>query len=364
MKHLLRILLVTFFGGFVTAIYAQEGAPSLPYSNPSLINPALTGVFEGVWRFNSTYRVRQVTEGTRFQTASALLERAVRESKLINGGIGINLQQDNSAGFVNTQFLVNVAYDFPLGNKIRYTHLRAGLQAGLLQRSISTTGLTFQDQFDAFSSSFIPGGSVDPANNGIATPIRVNAAAGLMLFSGQKIKGNQELNYFIGASLQNLTRPDIGLLGASQPLPFRWVYNAGFKFRTRSATDFNLNAVYINFNNSNSVTYQAFVRLVFFEKNILHGTEKTSLMFGATLRQQLNDVTSGNNTVRFQGLETFSPFVGAEISKSFTIAGAYDLLISRQTPNTSTFGGFQFMFSYVFGYQKVKKYPALPLPLF
>lgn len=364
MKYFVRtIVLMVFLGGWGAA-YGQEGGFSLPYSNPTMINPAMTGLFEGVWRFNASYRQRQVTLGTTFGTQSALLERAIRESKVLNGGIGLSFVSDNSANILNNQLMANLAYEFPLGNKVRNTHLRAGLQAGILQRSVSNQGLTFQDQFDPFSGTFVQGTSIDPAAGGISTPLRFNAAAGIMLYNTQKIKGNQEFNYFIGASLQNLIRPDIGLLGASQPMPFRYVYNGGIKFRTRASTDFNLNVIYASYNSSNSLQYQAFVRLVFFEKNILHGNEKTSLVLGASLRQQLNDVTSGNNTVRFQGLETFSPFVGAEVLKSFTIAGAYDLLVSRNTPNTSTFGGFQVMFSYVFGQQKVKKYPALPLPLF
>ncbi len=352
-------------------VAAQESLPTLLYANPALLNPAMTGAFDGVWKFGATQRLRQATETSRFETTSFFAERSIQNPKKrwLNGGLGLQFWQDNAAGVLVTRMInANIAWEAPFGARVRYWRLRAGFQLGLLQRTLASGGFTFQDQFDPLTSTF----SLPTLENlsGTSTPVRINSAFGLLFYRTQKIKGNPEVNYYIGTSIQNLLRPDVSFLGTgadSTRLSIRYLVHGGFKLRTRGPVDYNLHFAYASYNNTNSLNLSFFTRLAFFEKSVLHGNEAAAIFIGLTGRMLLNTVTPIGNEASVQrpsGLETLSPYLGMEFGKGFSFGFAYDLVVSRVTPNATSFGGIYFTAAYMLGNQKVKKSPALPFPLF
>lgn len=359
---------------------AQDFAPGLTFANQTLLSPSFAGLVEGTVSADLSHRLRRATDTENFTTSVLSVDYPLN-LKWYTGGAALILATDNAGGLRTNQAHLAFAYEVPKPARIRYHHLRAGFQAGVFQRTLESANLVFADQFNALVNRFDGARSADAlANQGFSTPIAFDAAFSLLFYRTQKIKGNPELNYFLGGSYHHFNRPNIGFGPADVGVELspRTTLLAGAKYRTRSSVDVNLNAIYTSQNGSQLLTIGAFARLVFFERNVLFSNESASLVVGVNLRQQLNEVrfvqrpddpsTPGVNEeevvlARRQGLESMVPYIGLELNRTFSFAVAYDQILASQTPLTSSFGGVMFMASYAFGANKYKK-PALPFPIF
>ena len=367
------VLVLTLAGA--RSLRAQDYAPSLTFANPMLLGPSFAGLVEGRVGADFSHRIRRATDQDNFTTSVLTVDYPLDLKRFV-GGAGLILASDNAGGLRTNQAHLAVSYEVPKPARIRYHHLRVGFQAGVFQRTLQSANLVFADQFNALINNFDPSRpSADVlANQGLSTPLAFDAAFSLLLYRTQKIKGNPELNYYIGGSYHHFNRPSIGFNPSDRDVflsPRTTIYG-GLKYRTRSIVDVNLNAIYTEQNASQLLTVGVFARVVFYERNVLFSNESASLIAGVNLRQQLNnvrrvvEVSPGvlqEENIRRSGLESMVPYIGLEYNKTFSFAVAYDQVLASQTSLTSSFGGLMFMASYVFGSEKYKK-PALPFPLF
>lgn len=137
-------LLLSFSGS------AQDVHFSQFYMNPVYMNPALTGNFEGDWRFSANQRSQWRSVSRPFNTIALSAEN--KEELLLPGLYhGINLFHDaaGDGNFRTIEMNVSTAFDIPLDLDSAHT-ITPAVQIGFNHRRIDFTQLNFDNQFNGF----------------------------------------------------------------------------------------------------------------------------------------------------------------------------------------------------------------------
>ena len=230
LKHLFILLLVSTFS---VDANAQDPRFSQFYAAPLNTNPAMTGVFEGTWRFNANYRDQwsSILEANPFRTIHASFDMKFHIVGDDFVAVGMNLMRDEAgrSNFTVNRGYVNVAYMKQLaGGKYRTDdqYLVAGGQFGLGQNSVQLDRLWFSNQFD------IPTGvpdlnanANDPLVNGndANSDIYLDFNAGLLWYA----LFDDNMSIYVGGAYNHLNSPNISFFGSRTTLDSRWVANAG-----------------------------------------------------------------------------------------------------------------------------------------
>lgn len=337
----LRLLFISLVMFLAANLQAQDPNLSLPFANPQLLNPAFSGLVEGDLRFNVAHRWRRATLDADLQTSYFSADYAIR-NRFMQGGAGLFFNTDKTPGLRKTNATASFAYEVPFGVKVRYHHLRAGFQAGIIHQNVTPSELLFEDQFNGTGFS----GSTAEGFDRMSM-ISPDISVGLLYYRTQKIRGNPEFNYFLGASAQHVNRPKMSFIEtAGEQSNMRISGLAGGKFRTRSPLDFNVNTMWWMQNNSQQLLVNFFARYIFFDNGIPFGRHNASIMLGASWRS--NDAVTG--------------YLGFEYKKSLSVGLAADLY-TPPVVYANSYGGLQVMVSYLIGHQKHRD-PALPFPFF
>ncbi len=210
--------------------FAQDVHFSQCSMTPLLINPALTGMYGGEHRAFLNYKNQwsgMAVQGAAYRTAAFSYDTRLLTKKFKSGylGAGINAFKD-VAGDLNlgtTQVNVSVAGIVYINDK---QLLSGGLQGGFVQKSISTSAMQWDSQYDqstgAFNSS-LPSNdvtSIPPARYGdFSAGLAWNyGAKQLYMHANNQLKMNfgiaafhinspsQKLNPYITNSIDNLDR--------------------------------------------------------------------------------------------------------------------------------------------------------------
>ena len=168
MKQLLTVFLIAY--SFV--LLAQDTHFTQFYAAPLTLNPALTGVFDGKYRFSLIYRDqwRRVLDSP-YQTFAAGLDlrfpiniRGKRQKDAAAVGLMFYNDRVPSVDFSTNQIALSGAFHKSL-NKDNSQFLSGGIQIGIAQRNVGYENLSFQDQFDGTSGYNDPTSEVLPSNN-------------------------------------------------------------------------------------------------------------------------------------------------------------------------------------------------------
>ncbi|MDW8158356.1 MAG: type IX secretion system membrane protein PorP/SprF [Bacteroidia bacterium] len=305
---------------------------SLVWAQPLAVNPALAGIQDAKSqiRFSHLFR-RMVTsqnglEVSGFEMAyqSQLgIEMPIRSS-LMDGGWGILVGTEHWASLRTNYLKIIGAYVVPLGAKVRYAQLRAGIEVGLLQKSLNESTLYLESQFSGTSFTPTYRYSISSFNQ-----IRPDLGISLLWSRQQKIKGNPEINYFIGASMHHITRPTFNFTGiyADISLPIRYRLVGGIKYRTRSPFDFNYALSYERQGLSFLVHNSFFIRYALLKNALLFSESKAFFNWGFHLRN----------------LETLIAFTGVEYAHKYLLGLSYELPIGNPQLENIYFGGIHFL---------------------
>jgi len=205
MKRLFTGLLIFTF---CSVLSAQDQHFSQLFSAPLALNPALTGAYNGTYRFSSIYRDqwRQSLDNPYVTFAGMLDVRFPLE--IYNGkhkdavAIGLLFYNDNVAGvdFSTNQIAVSGAYHKALDlNNTQFISI--GIQAGLNQRNINYEDLTFDDQFNGTTGFFNSSNEELPANNFAFD----DYAIGL----NYAFTPRRRTSFFFGVSLHHIFEPQV-----------------------------------------------------------------------------------------------------------------------------------------------------------
>lgn len=169
MKRLFTGLLIFTFCSFLSA---QDQHFTQLFSAPLTLNPALTGSYNGTYRFSSIYRDQwRRTLDDPYVTFAGMLD--VRfPIELYTGkykdavAIGLMFYNDKVPGvdFNTNQIALSGAYHKALDlNNTQYISI--GFQAGINQRNINYEDLTFDDEYNGTTGFFNSTNEELPSNN-------------------------------------------------------------------------------------------------------------------------------------------------------------------------------------------------------
>lgn len=211
----LFVLFLLFSIGFIKA---QDPHFSQFYANPMYLNPAFTGTGE-CFRAGTQMRSQWVGLNNAFNTVNFYVD--MNHSDL-NSGFGLMFLRDQigTPKLVSNELHGLYSYHAALNEKF---HLRMGIQASWVSKSIQYGNLLFEDQYQGVDVTGNP--SFDP----VTQQSRVNlfdVSSGVLLFKENK--------YWIGLSGHHLTQPSTGFLYNSA-LPIKLSIHGGMKFVFKKA---------------------------------------------------------------------------------------------------------------------------------
>lgn len=169
MKHILPIWLML---ASATLSFAQDQHFTQFFASPLTLNPALTGMYEGKYRVSAIYREQwaKVLDAP-YQTISAAADFRYPVSRFQRRqrdlfGVGVLFYNDKvrEINFSTNQVMVSAAFHKALSAS-NDQYLSIGIQAGVAQRNINYSQLTFDDQFNGSNGYTDPTDERLPENN-------------------------------------------------------------------------------------------------------------------------------------------------------------------------------------------------------
>ncbi len=168
---------------------------------PMILNPALTGYFNGQYRVTGIYRNQWSSVTTPYVTfggsVDAQLFKDVAIADYLGGGIALYNDRSGDGNLANLTALGSLAYHKFLGEDDNKS-LSVGLQGGYVQKSIDLSRLYWQDEF--FNGGFQPGTTGEQINPKIQY---FTANAGLSW--GHRT--GERFGYQLGIAGHNLNQP-------------------------------------------------------------------------------------------------------------------------------------------------------------
>ncbi len=207
-SSLIIVLIILLF----KSISAQDPGFSQFYSNPLYLNPALAGTTE-LPRVAINYRNQWPQRGTTFSTYSLSYDQLLLKR---NAGIGFQVMHDQELNnVINTNSLTfSYSYHLQLGFE---SFMTLGLQAGMVYKQFNIGNLVFPSGINQLTGEISEWVSSQYSDE---TKVYPDFAVGAV---------GQHGEYFWGASLHHLNRPDESILKGDQKgrLPVKGTIHAG-----------------------------------------------------------------------------------------------------------------------------------------
>ncbi|MBC7389207.1 MAG: PorP/SprF family type IX secretion system membrane protein [Opitutaceae bacterium] len=307
------------------AVNGQDVHLSQFYTSNTSLNPALTGHFDGDWRFQANYRSqwRQVTSPITTSMFSA--EKKISRFR-DEFGVGLILINDQAPAVqLNTnKILLSGSYQ----RYISKIHFRFGLQGGVVQRSISYGSQTYPTQWNYGSGNFdqsAPSGETDLKNN-VSYPVVNSGLAATRLFGTAKIT--------LGYAISYLNRPkdNFGLL--NNRLGYKHTLHANAHLHLGPRLSILPNLLYLRANTATNLVANTLV-----EKRI---GDKAAIFAGPGYRGSF-----GNS-------DAVILYTGIRINR-FDIGLSFDYNISKLSKDASNKSSWELALSYTSPNAKVNK---------
>jgi type IX secretion system PorP/SprF family membrane protein len=324
MKNIFTILAV------FSAVYAfgQDVHFSQYQTQPMMQNPALVGVkFDFGVHLNYKDQWRQI--GSPYKTfaasADSKLNRTQSETGYFAGGINFLSDKAGDSQMGTTQINMALAYHLKVA---KYQTLGLGLMAGVGQRSIEYSFLTWGNQYDG--TNYNPD-LTSGENYGADAFTHGDFAAGLVWHFNNKdghinVTDNHDLKFNVGLSAYHLSRPKYSYLGTNHRLNMKFVLHGDGV---------------ISIADTRYAWLPGF--MVYYQgkaKELLIGT-----MFRVKLQQDSKYTGKKNGSAisiggYLRARDSFTPMMLFEFHQ-FAVGLSYDLNISGLKPATNARGGLE-----------------------
>jgi len=198
---------------------AQDPQFSQFYAAPLYLNPAFTGsALQARLGINYRNQWPQISEAN-FETFAFYFDTYLNE---YNSGVGLLVTRDQEgfAGLSSTAVSLSYAYQVSITNSITF---RPGFQAGIVNKDLNFSDLTFGNQFDNTTGTFDR--SIVGEPDLLATDDSFNffdLGLGGLVYTD---------NWWIGVSAFHLTEPNQSFFDTDDAiLPIRYSFHGGYKF--------------------------------------------------------------------------------------------------------------------------------------
>ena len=187
-----------------STLSAQDPQISQNFANPLLTSPAFAGLQEQN-KVYLTHRNQWPNQSANYQYAASSIEISLGK---INSGVGLLLSTDKQFSSLQTNSVgLQYAYHANLNEN---TILSMGLQGSVVFRSLDYSHLTYGDQLNQFIVNGSLASTADPLSTQYMNSVHyADLSSGLLL---------THANYWLGASVHHLNRPNQSLIRSSDEL--------------------------------------------------------------------------------------------------------------------------------------------------
>jgi len=314
----LRILLLILCCGFQ---FAKSQDIHFSQFNKSYLNlnPALTGSFNGDFRFNGNYRNQWSSVSEPFETYSIAMDLKNPIKQLAGlhlGGVIFN-DEAGLGGLKMTQANLSLGYSYGL-NYDSTLIAKTGVQIGYSARSINFDQFSFDQQYNGnrYDPNLSTGESFDKNSYG---SINLHIRFGLEYL----IENRKKLNF--GLSIFNLTKPNQSFEGITVPLESRAAFQLGADYLINNKIDILPSVLY-----SKQGPY-------------------TEFLVGTDLRYRLNRSLASNvyGGVWYRNQDALILSTGMDYLQ-WNLGISYDINISELESASNKRGGLELSITYIF----------------
>lgn len=329
--YIINFLILNSFFFLLLPLYSQDVHFSQFYQTPVLINPALTGAFNGNIRTIINYKDQWRSVASPYKTSAFSFDATLFKKKWPNSyiGAGLFLYKDKAgdANLSTTQVNISLASIIFLNE---YNKLSLGLQGGLGQRSATTNNLKWDNQYDGFAyDPKIGGESIPPV-----TAISPDFSAGLAWSYGKAastLSSGNRISFNAGGAFHHFNKPSLQIYGAERIYSKIVVHAGGYIGLNNTWLAFLPSAIYFRQGPFSEINIGTLVRYTIKEESVYTGIFKESaILVGGHYR--VGDAFIPSFTVEFG---------------SFAIGLSYDVNISQLKTASSARGGMELSLKYV-----------------
>ncbi len=218
-----------FFCGICLPALAQDPDFSQFYNQPMYVNPAFTGLNEGI-RIGSLYRNLWSRIPGTFNTFNLSAEM---QALPVNSGFGLIANNDvEGEGELHSTELGGL-YSYRILVDPRNFVIQAGVQTSVISQSINWNKLVFSDMLDPTKGLIYPTAAPEPPQSSKAF-LDVDAGA-LARFNLRKKRRAPWATGTFGFAVHHITQPDQSLMGMYSRLPYKVSVHAGLVIPYRVA---------------------------------------------------------------------------------------------------------------------------------
>jgi type IX secretion system PorP/SprF family membrane protein len=307
---------------------AQDPHFSQFFASPLMMNPALTGKFDGAFRLAGNYRnqwpeIYHAFETKTFSFDAGILRNRIPEIDQFGVGLFGLTDRTSDGVLVSNTAGLSVAYHKGLDEN-GYHQLGVGFQGAYMNKRLDVTKVYFEDELTP--SGFIPGTTGEFFSNKQINVSYVDVNAGVF-YNGST---NGYNNFYLGVSMYHLNRPKESFQGGEYILNPRVTFHTGGKIPSSLHNFIHLSANYSFQTNTRNINFGGAYSL-----NLNNGDEEnpTNLYMGVWTR--LNNVN-----------DAIIPYLGLEF-RSLHIGYTYDVNISSLKTASKTVGGNEISLIYI-----------------
>jgi len=316
---------LTICVAFATVSTAQDPNFSQFFASPLTLNPALTGKFDGVYRFAMNYRNQWPTISRAYTTGTASFDMGIMKNRIPEYdqfGVGVMVFGDQAGGGALTEnyAALSLAYHKALDEN-GYHQIGAGFQGTYVNKRLNSAELKFQDQLTPFGFTGVTSEIFADKRTVNISYFDLNAG---VLYNGST---NGYNNFYVGASMYHINRPKETFLGTGNfVLNARTTIQAGGKVPVGTYNYFHFAA-----NHSMQAKAHNTMAGAAYSLNVNNSEDNpTNVYLGAWYR--LNDAVI--------------PYVGLEYNE-FHFGISYDVNVSPLKTASNSRGGVELSLIYI-----------------
>lgn len=313
-------------------VNAQDIHFSQFYTSPILMNPAAAGTSNSDFRFALNYRNQWKSVISPFKTLALAFDSKIytnrkrKDNKLGNYiGYGFSMFNDKVglSKLTTNQINLDLSYTVYLNNR---NSISAGVNAGIFQRSINTSDLKWDAQFNGRTYD----ASLPTTESAVFQSFtKFDLGAGLMYKYQQKASGTR---FELGASLAHITKPTVSFYNQDPSLSFKYLVHTLLNVKINNNTFLIPTAMYAMQGKHSEITGGANIKFLLGEptndKVILNTFNAASyaIMFGAFHR--FKDAVFFTAAIEYNQQMTFGVSYDVNVSKlhnASRLRGGYEL---------------------------------------
>jgi type IX secretion system PorP/SprF family membrane protein len=347
MKKILLMMMVVLTG-FSIDVGAQDPHFSQWYASPLILNPAMTGLFNGNYRFSAIYRSQWASvlsnESTPlYRTYSASFDMRTNRAFDDHDAFGVGLyflgDKAGDLNFGTNNFGLSVAYMRALDYDKKHW-LSLGFQGAMTQRRIDFSKAQLGVQWDGQQwDGTLPGFETFINDNFLFYDVSI----GLLYYW---LAGDRS-DLYAGFSVFHLNQPQESFQDdGNVTVPMKFVGNIGAHFPLGERSNVDLLPKVITMIQSKFVemNFGAEVK-IFFEKREPRGN---AFYIGGMYRMVGGDSQFGDNALNSEAFIITTAFD----YQGLTIGASYDVNVSELSNASNTRGGFEIAIAYTGAFDK------------